>query len=223
MVVELGLVLLLAFAPALLSLALTAATGASDRSTSSITLGEAVAGMALTVFLSWSPPLVLFYLLRRNGEGPATIGLARPTRRDLGAAVLLLVASFVVVWALTPIFSRLGSTDVQFLAHDLPVWFVAIQALLIAGTAGVTEEVLVRGYAQTRLEQLGLPGPLIVLAPTALWSLLHVYQGWSAVAIIFGLGLLWATYFQRTRRLLPLILAHIMYDLLGLIWILSGR
>jgi len=81
----------------------------------------------------------------------------------------------------------------------------------------------VRGYAQTRLEQLGLPGPVVVLAPTALWSLLHVYQGWSAVAIIFGLGLLWASYFQRTRRLWPLIAAHIMYDLLGLIWILSGR
>ena len=87
----------------------------------------------------------------------------------------------------------------------------------------MTEEVLVRGYAQTRLEQLGLPGPLVVLAPTALWSLLHVYQGLGAVAIIFGLGLLWSVYFHRTRRLWPLVVAHVLYDLLGLIWILAAR
>jgi membrane protease YdiL (CAAX protease family) len=222
MVVELGLVLLLAFAPALLSLLLTAAGGAANEPASSLTVGEAAAGILITIFLSWSPLLVLAYLLRRNGEHLSTIGLGRFSARDLGAAVLLLIGSFIVVWALTPVFQGLGSKEVDFLYRDLPLWFTGIQAVLIAVTAGVTEEVLVRGYAQTRLEQLGLPGAVVVLAPTALWSVLHVYQGLAAVAIIFGLGLLWSIYFQRTRRLWPLVVAHILYDLIGLIWILTG-
>jgi uncharacterized protein len=221
MLLELGLVMVLAFAPALLSLLLTAASGGREPA-SSLTVAESAAAMLITVFLSWSPLLVLAYLLRRNGEGPSTIGLGRFTGRDLGAALLLLLASYAVVWALTPLFSGLGTRDVEFLSRDLPLWFLSIQAVLIAVTAGVTEEVLVRGYAQTRLEQLRLPGPLVVLAPTALWALLHVYQGLAAVAIIFGLGLLWSIWFHRTRRLWPLVVAHIFYDLVGLIWILAA-
>ena len=89
----------------------------------------------------------------------------------------------------------------SFLPEGLPLWFRAIQAVLIAVTAGVTEEIVVRGYAQTRLEQLRAPAAVILLLPTALWGVLHVYQGVGAALTIFGLGLMYAWYFHRTRRL----------------------
>jgi hypothetical protein len=66
--------------------------------------------------------------------------------------------------------------------------------VLIAVTAGVTEEIVVRGYAQTRLEQLRAPTAVILLLPTALWGVLHVYQGVGAALTIFGLGLMYAWY-----------------------------
>jgi membrane protease YdiL (CAAX protease family) len=94
--------------------------------------------------------------------------------------------------------------------------------VLIAVTAGVTEEIVVRGYAQTRLEQLRAPVAVILLLPTALWGVLHVYQGVGAALTIFGLGLMYAWYFHRTRRLWPLILAHILFDMTQLVLILAG-
>jgi membrane protease YdiL (CAAX protease family) len=64
---------------------------------------------------------------------------------------------------------------------------------------------------------------VILLVPTALWGVLHVYQGVGAALTIFGLGLMYAWYFHRTRRLWPLILAHILFDLTQLVLILAGN
>jgi membrane protease YdiL (CAAX protease family) len=94
--------------------------------------------------------------------------------------------------------------------------------VIIAVTAGFTEEVVVRGYAQTRLEQLRAPTAAIILLPTALWAVLHVYQGLGAALTIFCLGLLYAWYYQRTRRLWPLILAHGLFNMTQLVFILAG-
>ena len=218
---ELGLVMLLAFMPAILGLLFGVTAAEPPERQPSI--GQAVAAVLLTIFFTWSPLVVLGYLLRNNREGPATLGLTRPGARDLGAGLLLWMASHAVVLVLSPLFSALGTNEVQFLPEGLPIWFLSVQSLVIAVTAGVTEEVLVRGYAQTRLEQLGLPAGAVVLVPTALWSVLHVYQGVGAAATIFGLGMLWAVWFHRTRRLWPLILAHTLFDLVGLVLILATR
>jgi membrane protease YdiL (CAAX protease family) len=136
--------------------------------------------------------------------------------------LILWVASFILVLVLAQLFRFFGQREVDFLPEGLPLWFRAIQAVLIAVTAGVTEEIVVRGYAQTRLEQLRAPTAVILLLPTALWGVLHVYQGLGAALTIFGLGLMYAWYFNRTRRLWPLILAHILFDLTQLIFILAG-
>ena len=92
----------------------------------------------------------------------------------------------------------------------------------MAVTAGFTEEIVVRGYAQTRLEQLRASTAVILILPTAIWAGLHVYQGLGAALTIFGLGLMYAWYFQRTRRLWPLILAHVLFDMTQLVLILVG-
>jgi membrane protease YdiL (CAAX protease family) len=44
----------------------------------------------------------------------------------------------------------------------------------------------------------------------------------GAALTIFGLGLMYAWYFHRTRRLWPLILAHILFDMTQLVFILAG-
>jgi membrane protease YdiL (CAAX protease family) len=127
-----------------------------------------------------------------------------------------------VVLILGYAFQSLGSNDVQFLPLGLPLWYLLLQSVVIAVGAGVTEEIMVRGYAMTRLQQLGAPPAVIVLVPTALWSLLHIYQGLAAVAVIFGLGLVWALWFQRTRRLWPLIIAHALFDLTQLLLLINS-
>jgi membrane protease YdiL (CAAX protease family) len=219
---ELALVLVLAFAPGALSLlVLAAGAGAQGNGTEQLT--PAIVSGLFSAFLSWSPVLLIAYLVIRSGEGMRGIGLGRFDPRADGVVGLgLWVASFVLVLILAWIFSPLGQREVDFLPTELPLWFRWVDALVIAGTAGITEEVVVRGYAQTRLEQLKAPTAVILLLPTALWGVLHLYQGASAALTIFCLGMLYAWYFYRTRRLWPLIIAHGLFDLTQLVLLLAG-
>jgi membrane protease YdiL (CAAX protease family) len=218
---ELGLVLLLAFAPGILGL-LIIALGPQGSAEVEAQLLPSVVSIVFELFLSWSPVLVIGFLLVRNREGWPGIGLTRLRAGDVATGAVLWVASFILVLVLAQLFQFFGQREVDFLPEGLPLWFRAVQAVLIAVTAGVTEEIVVRGYAQTRLEQLRAPTAVILLLPTALWGVLHVYQGVGAALTIFGLGLMYAWYFHRTRRLWPLILAHILFDLTQLILILAG-
>jgi uncharacterized protein len=218
---ELGLVLLLAFSPGILGLLLLA-LGPAGSAEVEAQLVPSLVSIVFELFLSWSPVLVVGFLLARNREGWAGIGLTRFRAGDLGMGAVLWVASFILVLVLAQLFQYFGQREVDFLPEGLPLWFRSLQAVLIAVTAGVTEEIVVRGYAQTRLEQLRAPTAVIILLPTALWGVLHVYQGVGAALTIFGLGLMYAWYFQRTRRLWPLILAHILFDATQLVFILAG-
>jgi membrane protease YdiL (CAAX protease family) len=218
---ELGLVLLLAFAPGLLSL-LLAALGDVTNNEPAEQLTPAIVGGIFTLFLSWSPVLLIGYLLVRSGEGWRGIGLGRFDWRADGLVGLgLWIASFILVLILARVFEFLGQNNVDFLPSQLPLWFRIVDAFVIAITAGVTEEVVVRGYAQTRLEQLKMPTAVILLLPTAIWGLLHLYEGAGPTVTIFCLGLLYAWYYYRTRRLWPIIIAHALFDLTQLALLLT--
>jgi len=219
---ELALVLLLAFAPGLLGLLLLATSG-HGQAASIDKLGPAIGASIFDTFLSWTPVLVLGYMLVRSGEGYAAIGLGRFDRWDAGASATLSIGSWILVFVLSIVFSHLGSRDVDFLPRALPLWFRVTDALAIAFTAGITEEVVVRGYAQTRLEQLRAPTAVILLLPTGLWAALHLYQGVGPAVTILCLGLVYALYFHRTRRLWPLVVAHAAFDLTQLVLILLTR
>ena len=113
---ELGLVLLLAFAPGILGL-LVIALGADGASSEVETkLVPSVISIGFELFLSWSPVLVIAFLLARNREGWPGIGLTRFRGADLGMGGLLWVASFVLVLVLAQLFRFFGQREV-----DLPV------------------------------------------------------------------------------------------------------
>jgi uncharacterized protein len=214
--------MLLAFAPGILGL-LILALGPAGSAEVEAQLVPSLVSIIFELFLPWSPVLVIGYVLVRSREGWPGIGLTRLRPGDLGMGAALWVASFVLVLVLAQLFQYFGQREVDFLPEGLPLWFRAAQAVLIAVTAGVTEEIVVRGYAQTRLEQLRVPTAVIVLLPTAVWGVLHVYQGLGAALTIFCLGLTYAWYYHRTRRLWPLILAHTLFDMTQLVLILTGQ
>ena len=217
---ELSLVLLFAFLPGLPGL-LLALLGASAGSSGGIReLTPAIVFSVIDLALAWGPVALLGYLLVRSGEGRAAIGLGRLRPSDLRMGAALWVGSWVLVYVVGTLLSGLGSNQVDFLPKALPLWFRVVDALVIAVTAGVTEEVVVRGYAQTRLEQLRAPTAVVILLPTGLWGLLHLYQGLGPALTILCLGLAYAAWFHATRRLWPLVLAHALFDLTQLVLIL---
>jgi membrane protease YdiL (CAAX protease family) len=84
-------------------------------------------------------------------------------------------------------------------------------AYVIAITAGITEEIVFRAYAITRLEQLGW-GRWAAIGSALVFASLHLYQG---VVAVFGIGAITVVFtflYKWKRTLLPLMLAHALYD-----------
>lgn len=86
-----------------------------------------------------------------------------------------------------------------------------VVAYVIAITAGVTEEIIFRAYAITRLEQLGW-GRWAAVGSAAVFTLLHLYQGVIATFAIAGITVVFTWLYKWKRTLLPLMLAHALFD-----------
>lgn len=89
-------------------------------------------------------------------------------------------------------------------------------ATLIAGyvisiSAGITEEIVFRAYAITRLEQLGWKRSAFVV-PGVLFASLHIYQGITAFFAIGAVTVVLTWLYKWKRSLLPVMVAHALFD-----------
>ena len=80
--------------------------------------------------------------------------------------------------------------------------------LLLSITAGITEEILYRGYLMWYLSQLG-NSTFVVLVSTLLFTIAHAYQGIKAMVVIFPIGLVFGILYAYSGSLLAPILLHI--------------
>ncbi len=161
-----------------------------------------------------APIWLVVYLVRRNGEGLAAIGLAwDQPRRDVGRGITL----FVVI-GLAGIGIYLGSVALGVNRFVIPVpplghWWTVPVLLMSATQAALLEEVIVVGYLITRLRQLHLQAWPAIVASALLRGTYHLYQGWGGFAGNLALGVLFGVVFTRTRRTWPLVIAHFLLDL----------
>jgi membrane protease YdiL (CAAX protease family) len=68
------------------------------------------------------------------------------------------------------------------------------------------------GYLQTRLRQLGYGVVATVATSALLRGAYHLYQGFGAFLGNAVMGLLFGRVFQRTGRVMPLVVAHTLLD-----------
>ena len=100
----------------------------------------------------------------------------------------------------------------------MPIFFHN-QWLLVftAFTAGVTEELLFRGYVLTRLSKLFKDQVTPVIVSALLFSALHYsYKSLRELIFAFLIGLVYGYYYQKYRNILTLIIAHFLLDLINL-------
>jgi membrane protease YdiL (CAAX protease family) len=160
-----------------------------------------------------APVWLVTYLVRRNGEGLAGIGLAwdRP-RADVVRGLLL----FVVV-GLGGIAVYLGAVALGVNRFVVPVppldhWWTVPVLLLNAAEAALLEEVVVVAFLVTRLRQLGLTEIAAIGASALLRGGYHLYQGWGGFLGNVAMGVLFGFVFSRTRRAWPIVIAHFLLD-----------
>ena len=95
-------------------------------------------------------------------------------------------------------------------AHPLLLLFTCI-------TAGVTEEIIFRGYLQTRIELI-FKSPLAGIIISAIFfSLAHSTYGTAQeIAIPFMIGIIFSVYYFRYKNIYILIVFHFLFDYLQL-------
>ncbi len=95
---------------------------------------------------------------------------------------------------------------------ELPM--LAVVAVLAAVIAPVVEEAFFRGFVFPALRQR-LGTVVAALGSAALFSLAHAQPGVVVPVFVLGLALVWL--FARTGSLLPCVLVHSSYNLLGVV------
>jgi uncharacterized protein len=159
------------------------------------------------------PALLALHLLRRGGVPRAAIGLDRTRLRRDATRGLLLAAAVGVPGLLLYLGAHALGISAVVVAEALPaVWWRIPVLILSAAMNAVLEEVVVVAYLLTRLSRLGWrPWPALAVS-ALLRGCYHLYQGFGAFLGNAAMGLLFGRVFQRTGRVLPLVVAHALID-----------
>jgi membrane protease YdiL (CAAX protease family) len=163
---------------------------------------------------------LLAYVLNRRQRSFRDLGLSWRWI-DIPAGLLLFIAE-----AFASVASHRVLNWISVLVIDHPLTSHGFQEHL-AGTALITlqmmysvaapvgEEMIVRAYAMTEIEALTGKVSVAVAASVGLQTFYHLYQGIPAALNHAAGFLILALFYARFRRILPVILAHVMWDLVA--------
>lgn len=142
--------------------------------------------------------------------------------RNIGLGLAVGAVGFVLNFALSQLFEWLGQTPDQAALFPVHAHDPAGQALvLIAGAvlAPIVEELFFRGYIfKAWMQRWG--APVAYIASALIFTVPHlagITTGYIGLIVpIFGLGLLLAWAYHRSRSLVPGIVAHMLNNSVGL-------
>ena len=169
----------------------------------------------LGIVFALVPVFLALYLLGRQ-RSDLGLDFRRP-RSDLGWGIALAAAIGIPGLLLVYVAARLG-LNAQIVAAALqPVWWAVPVLILKAVENAVLEEVIVVGYLMTRLRQLGMRTWHVVLISAVLRGSYHLYQGFGAFVGNALMGVVFALFFLRYKRVMPLIVAHTLLDVVAFV------
>lgn len=164
--------------------------------------------------------LVLWYVMSWQGKTWKDIGWKLEFLDVARAMGLLIVASLVTYLALVSVQYTYWEYSGHFLARKSlnSVFGFGISSLSIAFIClnPFFEELIVRAYTMSEVMNLGGSSRLAIIVSVAAQMSYHLYQGvTSALALMFFFTV-FSIYYVRTRRIVPVILAHLAGDLFAL-------
>lgn len=91
-------------------------------------------------------------------------------------------------------------------------WWTVPVLVLSAIRHGIVEEVIVVGYLLDRFGKFGWSMPAAIFASSVLRGSYHLYQGFGPFIGNAIMGVIFALIYTRTRRVMPLVIAHAILD-----------
>lgn len=167
------------------------------------------------------PVALAIYLMTLDKDQPSVrerLGLDRGgARSDLLWGVLLALVIGIPGIGLYLLGRELGVTA-QIVTSPIDTYWWTIPVLILAAIKNaVVEEVIVVGYLTTRLRRLSWGVPQTIVASAVLRGTYHLYQGFGQAVGNVVMGLLFGYWFTRTQRVLPLVIAHTILDVISFV------
>jgi membrane protease YdiL (CAAX protease family) len=158
------------------------------------------------------------YLVRRSGDTWSAVGLRFDRLRTdtlLGVGAAAAVGG---VGLAAYVIARSADASLTLVPTNLPdVWWRIPILVLLAFANAALEEIVLIGYLGSRVRRLGGSSAAAVGISAVVRGLYHLYQGLSGFLGNLVMGAIFATYFQRTRRIVPLIIAHTLIDVVAFV------
>lgn len=191
---------------------------ALNRSASERPWFDLVYQLADVVFTLAPVALVLLLLTVTGTRAVQALGMdARRPVRDALWGVALTACIGLPGLAIYYLGRALGATlEVIPAALDQHWWTVPV-LILHALKNALVEEVIVAGYLVLRLEQMGWHPVAITATSALLRGAYHLYQGIGPGLANMLMGVVFAEWFRRTRRTMPLIIAHTLLDVVAFV------
>jgi len=181
----------------------------------------------LGIFFGLVPVLLAVHLLKRDHDDAVRLlGLDRrwPLSDLRDGAVLAAIIGIPGLGVYLA--GRALGINATVVASALPdVWWAVPVLVLSAMQNAALEEVVVVGYLITRLRELGWQTRAAIVGSAVLRGSYHLYQGFGAFVGNAIMGLVFAYFFTtrrrvlflRTGRVMPLIVAHTLLDVVAFI------
>lgn len=165
------------------------------------------------------PAMLVLYLLSRTWRRPARmLGLDfRRPWHDLAWAFVLAAVIGIPGLAIYRIGVALDITMNISPANLKDVWWAIPMYVLAALTNAVLEEVVGPGYLVTRWREAGWAAWVAVVLAAVVRGGYHLYQGFGQFVGNFLMGLIFGAYAVRKGRIMPLVLAHWLIDIVAFV------
>ncbi|MDT0194590.1 CPBP family intramembrane metalloprotease [Arthrobacter sp. AB6] len=183
----------------------------------------------LDIFFALVPVMLVIYFLSdqrqaASGDGASSgsafqklgFNFARPGRdllQGLGLAALIGIPSLGLYAA----GRALGITTAIIPSALDAYWWTVPVLILSAMRHAVVEEVIVVGYLLNRFAKFGWSVPLSIVVSSLLRGSYHLYQGFGPFLGNFVMGVVFAWLYTRTRRVMPLVIAHALLDIVAFV------
>ena len=96
-------------------------------------------------------------------------------------------------------------------------WWTLPVLVLAAIQNGVLEEVVMIGYLFTRWTQAGWSWVQVLMTSAVIRGTYHLYQGFGGMVGNIVMGLVFGLVYRRTRRVMPLVIAHAILDIVAFV------
>ena len=158
------------------------------------------------------PALLALYLLRLSGDRDRIgFDLSRPWR-DVGWGFAIAAGIGIPGIGLYLAARAAGlNTNVQP-ANLAENWWTIPVLIGLAVMNGVLEEVVIVGFWFTRMRQAGWGIAAALIVGALIRGSYHLYQGFGGFVGNLAMGLIFGWIYLRTKRIGPLVAAHIILD-----------